>query len=566
MAVFLDIKGVAFKPRAFERAAESIAEIDEDITTIYRSGGLKALEKIGGVGKGIAERIEEYIETGRIKDYESLKKELPVNVTELNQVEGIGPHTIKKLYEKLKITNLGELEKAVNSGNLVRSKTFSKKSEEKIKKGLEFLKSGDRRYPIFKILPVAGKLREKITAIPGVKTVEYGGSLRRQQETIGDLDLIAFSDKPRQVVETFIKFPQVESVYSHGMRKALVRLRNGMDADLIVLPPKSVGSALIAWTGNKAHNIAIRKLAEKKGWSLNDYGLWKVKSNKPKSKKEELIAGKTEEEVYKKLGMDWIPPELRMDQGEIEAALKHKLPNLIEAGDIQGDLQVQSDWTDGAHSIRQLAAAAKKYGLQYITITDHTQSLKITNGNDEKRLLQQMAEIDRINETLTDFKILKGVEVDILKDGSLDIRDDVLAQLDVVGASVHSYFSMSEEDMTKRIIRAIENPHVDILFHPTGRVVGRREPYKLDMEAIIKTAKKTKTVLEVNGFHRLDLKDEHIRKALAAGVKLAIDSDAHSTSHFFFLEYGVAQARRGWTEKKDVINTRPWPEMLKLLK
>lgn len=557
MAMLLDMQGVAFKPRAFELASQSVESLDDDVVETYKKSGIKGLEDIDGVGKGIAERIEEYIKTGQIKEYEKLKKAFPVDIAGLSRIEGLGPATLKKLYKELGIKNIDDLEKAINSHTLSQSGVFSTKFEEKFKKGLGFVKSGHGRYPLTDIMPTARRLLEKIKAIPKVEFADYGGSLRRMQETVGDLDFIAFSKFPGEVIRDFLKFLEIESTYSSGEHKALVRLKIGIDGDFAVLPPESRGSALIAWAGDKQHNIVLRKLAEKKGWLLNDYGLWHGKTN---------LASKTEQEVYAKLGMDCIPPELRTNSGEIEAAMKHELPNLIGYEDVAGDLQVQSNWTDGDNSISELAEAAKKYGLQYIAITDHTKSLVIANGNDEKRLLQQMTEIDKINKTLTGFKILKGVEVDIKKDGSLDIADEVLAQLDVVGASVHSHRDMTEEDMTKRIIRAMESPHVDILFHPTGRIVGRREPYKLDMDAVIKVAKRTKTILEVNGSSRLDLKDEHIHKAIDVGVRLSIDSDAHSTDQFAFIEYGIAQARRGWCQSKNVINTRAWREMLKLLK
>lgn len=557
MATLLDMKEVPFKPRAFERAAVSIEALDKDADEIYKQGGLKALEDIDGVGKGIAERIEEYIKTNRIKDYERLKKAFPVDITGLRRVEGIGPQTIKKLYKNFKIKNTSELEKALLGHRLSGKDGFTLKTEERIIKSLNFLKTGHGRYLLDEIFPTAKKIRHQLEKLSTVEAVEYGGSLRRMQETIGDLDFIVFSDKSVEVIKQFLKFPEIESVYSHGDHKALVRLKIGIDGDLIVLPPESMGAALIAWTGSKQHNIAIRKLAEKQGWSLNDYGLWKGKQN---------LASKTEKEVYAKLGMAWIPPEIRNHSGEIQASLENKLPHLIDYEDIQGDLQVQTNWTDGSHSIKEMAEAAKKQGLKYIAITDHTKSLTIANGNDEKRLQQQMIEIDRVQKELPGIKILKGAEVDIKKDGSLDLEDAILAELDVVGISVHSHTNMTKEDMTARIIRAMENPHADILFHPTGRIVQRREPYKLDINKIIKTAKRTKTILEANASNRSDLKDEHIREAIEHGVKIAIDSDSHDGDQFHWLEYGIAQARRGWAQKKDVINVRPWDQMLKLLK
>jgi DNA polymerase (family 10) len=378
------------------------------------------------------------------------------------------------------------------------------------------------------------------------------------QETVGDLDILVISNKPSKVMDFFVKMPEVQGIIEKGPTRTSVRLKIGMDADVRVLPPESFGAALQYFTGDKYHNIALREIAIKKGYKLNEYGLFKGKK---------LIAGKTEEEIYKKLGMELMEPELRTNRGEIEAAIAGKLPKLIDYDDLKGDLQVQTDWTDGENSIKEMAEAAKKQGLEYILITDHTKSLAMTGGLDEKKILKQMAEIDKVQKQVSGIKILKGSEVNINKDGTLDIDDETLAKLDVVGAAVHSNFNMPEADMTARIIRAMENPNVDIVFHPTGRIIKRREPYKVDMDKVVKAAAKTKTVLEIDAYpDRLDLKDEHVRRAVGEGVKLAIDSDAHSAGHFNFLEFGIAQARRGWAEKKDVINTRPWEEMVKMLK
>ncbi len=557
MSVLLEMKEVEFKPRAYEKAAGSIESLAEDVGDIYKHGGLKALEDIPGIGPSIGEKIEEYIKSGRIKEYERLKKSIPVDIEGLSSVEGIGPKTILRLYKKLGIKTRDQLEKAATEGKLEKG-GFGKKTEENILKSIGFLKKEHGRYLLGQIMPVAEAILEKIRALPEVESAEFAGSLRRMQETVGDLDFIAFSDKPVEVVEKFIKFTEVQGVHSKGEHKALVRLNIETDADIWVVSPKSFGAALIAVTGDKQHNIALRTLAEKKGWMLNDYGLWHDKT---------LLASKTEEDVYKKLGMDWIPPELRENKGEIEAALEGKLPNLVGYDDIKGDLQVQTDWTDGKNSIEEMARAAKELGHEYILVTDHTKSLAMTGGSDEKRLVKQMAEIDKIQKKVPGIKILKGAEVNIMPDGTLDINDETLAKLDVVGAAVHSKFNMSEKDMTARIKRAMENPNVDIIFHPTGRLIQKREAYKVDMDELLKTAKKTKTVMEIDSFpNRLDLKDEYIRKAVNLGVKLSIDTDAHAIPHLAFLRYGIAQARRGWAEKSDVINTHSWQEMLKMLK
>ena len=387
MSILLEMKEVGFKPRAYEKAADSIESLAEDIGNIYKHGGLKALEDIPGVGPSIGEKIEEYIKTKQVKEYKKLKKEIPVDIEGLVSVEGIGPKTILRLYKKLGIKTRDQLEKAAAAGKLVKG-GFGKKTQDNILKGISFLKKEHGRYLLGEIMPIAETILEKIRALPEVQSAEFGGSLRRMKETVGDLDFIAFSDKPAEVVEKFLKFSEVKSIYSKGRHKALVRLSIDIDADIWVLDPKSTGAALIGWTGDKQHNIALRTLAEKKGWMLNDYGLWRGKT---------LLASKTEEEVYKKLGMDWIPPELRENKGEIEAALEGKLPQLIGYDDIKGDLQVQTDWTDGRNSIEEMAKAAKELGHEYILITDHTKSLAMTGGSDEKRLVEQMAEIDKIN-------------------------------------------------------------------------------------------------------------------------------------------------------------------------
>ncbi|HXK40505.1 MAG TPA: DNA polymerase/3'-5' exonuclease PolX [Candidatus Paceibacterota bacterium] len=560
ISVLLEMKGVDFKPQAYEKAAHSVEMLEEDVREMYKDGGIKALENIPGVGKGIAERIEEYLKTHRIKDYDKLKKQIPVKIDELSSVEGIGPKMILRLYKELGIKTRAQLEKAAQAGKLRGVEGFGHKTEENILRSIGFLKKGQGRFILGFVMPQVRAIVEKIKKVDGVEKAEFAGSIRRMQETVGDLDVLVISKKPSKAMDFFVSMPEVEAVYSKGKTKSSVRLKIGMDADLRVLPPESFGAALQYFTGDKYHNIQLREIAIKKGYKLNEYGLYK--GNK-------LVAGKTEEEIYEKLGFECMPPEMRTNSGELEAAASGKLPQLIGYGELKGDLQVQTDWTDGDHSIKEMSEAAKKLGLEYICITDHTKSLAMTGGNDEKGLLKEMAAIDEVNRELgsSKFKVLKGAEVNIMKDGSLDIDDETLAKLDVVGAAVHSHFNLSEKDQTERIIRAMENPNVDIIFHPTGRIIQRRDAYKVDMDALLKVAKRTKTVMEIDAYpDRSDLKDEYIRKAVEMGVKLSIDTDAHSVHHFQYLEYGIAQARRGWAKKSDVINTRSWQEMLKLLK
>jgi len=555
---YLEIKEVQFKPRAYEKAGYSIENLEEEVSEIYKKGGFKAVENIPGVGVSIAKKIEELIKTGHLKYYERLKKSLPVKIGELSSIEGVGPKMIFKLYKKLKIRNINDLEKAAKTGKIAKITGFGKKTEEKILKGIEFLRKSGNRFLLGSILPQVRLIEDRLRNLKEVDRVAIAGSVRRMQETIGDLDFMVTSSKPSKVIEFFVNMPEVIHVYSKGNTKTMVRLKNGLDADLRVVPDKSFGAAWQYFTGDKRHNISLRVLAEKKKYKLNEYGLWRGKK---------LIAGKTEEEIYKALGMATPPPEIRTDSGEIQAALKNKLPKLIGYGDLKGDLQVTTNWTDGENSIEEMAAAAQAAGLEYIAITDHTKSLAMTGGLDEKKLLKQMAEIDKIQKKFPKIKILKGAEVNILKDSSLDIKNEVLAKLDVVGIAVHSHFNLSRAEQTKRIVKAMRNKNADILFHPTGRLIQRRVPYEVDVDEIIKTAKETGTILEINADpHRLDLKDEYIRKAVESRIKLAIDTDTHNKNNFHYLEFGIAQARRGWATKSDIINTQPWKEMLKSLK
>ncbi|OIO49035.1 MAG: DNA polymerase III [Parcubacteria group bacterium CG1_02_42_13] len=576
---YLDMQSIAFKPRAYEKVAGVIDGLEEDVEQIYERGGLKALEEIPGVGVSIAEKIEEYLKTGRIKYYEELKKKTPVDLSTLTQVEGLGPKKIKKLYEKLGIKDLDDLEKAAKVHKIGSLEGFGLKSEENILQGIEFLRKSGGRFILGFAMPAVKEIEERLRRLKEVKKVVVAGSIRRKKETIGDVDILIVSMKPKPVMDYFTSMPEVINVYAKGDTKSAIKIKNGLDVDLRVVPEESFGAALNYFTGSKDHNVSLRRKAMEKGYKLNEYGLYKIKNakiknqnDKSKIKKLEIqIAGKTEEDLYKALGLDYIEPELREMTGEIEAAYKHKLPKLIGYDDLKGDLQTQSNWTDGANSIEELAQAALKAGLEYIAITDHTKRLAMTHGLDEKKLRRQMAKIDKINSKFkiqnSKFKILKGTECDILKDGSLDIDDKVLSQLDVVGASVHSYFNLPKEEQTERLVRAVKNPHVDILFHPTGRIINKRQAYEVDMDEIINVAALTGTILEIDALpDRLDLKDEHVRKCVAKGVKLAIDSDAHSATHFAYLEYGIAQARRGWATREDIINTRPLEKMKSFLK
>ena len=565
MSQYLEMQDVPFKPRAYEKVAGVIEGLEKNVAETYKQLGLAALEEIPGVGRGIAEKIEELLKTGKITDLEKLKKAVPVKLEEFRGIEGLGPKTISKLYKKLGIKDLSGLEKAVRSGKISKLEGFGKKSEENILKGIEFVKKSGGRATLGFAMSEAKIIESRLRSLGGVKKLAVAGSLRRMKETIGDIDILAVSEKSAEIMDYFVKMSGVVRVYAHGATKSAIKIKSGLDVDLRVVPEESYGAALAYFTGSKAHNIALRTIAIKEGYKLNEYGLFKETRDKRQGTR---IAGETEEEIYGALGMDYVEPEMRENTGEIDLARKHQLPELVGYKDLQGDLQVQTNWTDGSDSIEKMAEEAIKNGLKYIAITDHTKRLAMTHGLDEKRILKQMEEIDRLNKKFVGkIKILKGSECDILKDGTMDLPDDILAKLDVVGASVHSYFNLPREEQTARIKRAMENPHVDIIFHPTGRIINRRDAYDVDMDELIKTAKRTGTIMEIDAYpDRLDLKDEHIRKCVEAGVKMSIDSDAHSPKHFPYLEYGIAQARRGWAGKRDIINTRSVDDMLRLLK
>jgi DNA polymerase (family 10) len=558
ISILLDMDDVQFKPRAYEKAALTIEALEEDVEKIYAEGGIKALKQIPGVGESIAEKIEELIKTGKLEYYEQLHKKVPVDLESLTGIEGLGPKTIKTLWQKLKIRNVEELEKAASAHKISQLPGFKKKTEENILKGIEFAKKSSGRFILGFTLPLIRSIEERLKAVPEVKKAVAAGSVRRMKETIGDVDFLVLSDDPQKVADYFVSMPEVIQILEKGKTKSAVKLNTGMNADIRILPEESFGAALQYFTGSKPHNIELRRIAQDNDWKLNEYGIFQ---------KNKQIAGKTEEEVYEKLGLQWIPPELRESTGEIEAAEKKELPNLIECKDMKGDLQVHSNWTDGQNSIQEMAEQAKKNGLEYIVISDHSKYLAMTGGLDEKGLLKQAKEIDQVNKHIDGLTILKGVELNILKDGSLDVSDEALQKLDVASAGVHSHFDMNREEMTNRVLKAIENPNVDIIVHPTTRQIQKREPVQLDIEKVIEAAKQTGTILDIDSYpDRLDLKDEHIKKAVQVGAKLGISTDSHSTAHLHYLELGVAQARRGWATAKDIVNTRKLEEFKKMLK
>ncbi|MHB9019747.1 MAG: DNA polymerase/3'-5' exonuclease PolX [Minisyncoccota bacterium] len=569
---FLAMEDVAFKPKAYQKVAQTIFDLDEEVYDLYLKGGFSALENIPGVGVSIAEKIEEFLKTGKIKYFEDLKKKWPIKIEEFMNIEGIGPKTVRRLYEELSVKDLKDLDKVLKKNKISGLEGFGEKSQGKILKSIEFYKRSGSRTPLGFIMPEIKKLEEKLKMIKGVGRVDVAGSVRRMKETIGDIDILVISKNSKPVMDFFIHMPEVEKVFAYGTTKSSVKLKNGLDADLRVVPPESYGAALNYFTGSKEHNIALREIAIKKGYKLNEYGLFTTKGGSDSGRKDaKIIAGNTEEDLYKKLGLIYIEPEMREMQGEIEAAKNDKLPKLIGYKDLIGDLHIHSTWSDGSNSIEEMARAAIERGLKYIVMTDHSKHLRIAHGLNEKEFEQQWKEIDGVNKKLykegVDFKILKGIECDILKDGVMDFSDEILKNFDVVNASVHSSFNLSEEEQTERIKKAMRNKNVDIISHLTGRIINERDPYQINIDEIIKTAKETGTVLEINSFpNRLDLKDEHIKKCVDAGVKMSIGTDAHLFSHLDYAVYGIAQARRGWATKRDIINAWPADKMLKMLK
>jgi len=554
IASMLKIKGEnSFKIRAYEKIALVLENLPIDIEIIYQQGGLN---NIPGVGSAIAQKIEEFLTTGKLEYYEKLKETIPSGVIELLDISEVGPKTAKLLYEELGVDNIEKLEKAVRQHQIKDLPGMGEKSEMNILRGIELYKRRKERVLLGTALPLAEEIVESLRQLKETDKISFAGSLRRKKETIGDIDILVTSQKPEKIMETFISLPQVREILAEGPTKSSVITKDDIHVDVRVVEPISFGAALQYFTGSKAHNIKLRELAIKRGLKINEYGVFD-------SKTEQRVTGEEEEEVYTILDLPFIPPELREDRGEIEAALENKLPRLVEYLQIKGDLHSHSQWSDGVHTIKQMAEAAKKRGYKYIAITDHSQSLKFAGGLSEERLQEQIEEIRKLNQELDDFTILTGVEVDIKSDGNLDFPDEILSKLDVVIAAIHSGFKQESKMITKRLVGAMKNRLVSIIAHPTGRLIGYRESYQLDMNEIIKVAAETGTILEINAYpERLDLNDIHCRMAKDSGVQLAIETDAHSIDGLELMNLGVDVARRGWLEEKDIVNTLPLDKLL----
>ena len=561
IADMLDIKGeIEFKSRAYRKAAQIIETLEEDLEDVYKREGKEGLRKIPGIGEGLAKKIAELIETNKLQYFENLKKEIPESIIELMDIPSLGPKKVAVLYKKLGITNVEQLKKACEKGKLRGLDGFGEITERNILRGIEMLKGAKERVLLGIAFEDGSRYVDYLRKNPHIKKISIAGSLRRMKETIGDIDILAVSDNADDVMEYFVNYPNVREVLAKGRTKSSIILDDGLQVDLRVVEDKSYGAALQYFTGSKSHNIKLRTIAIKKGLKINEYGVFDKDTDK-------YIAGRTEEEVYKSLDLPYIEPELREDRGEIEAAQKNRLPKLVKYDEIKGDFHVHSNWSDGLNSIEDIVRYALKLGYRFIAITDHSQSLKVAGGLTEEQLREKRKEIEMIQERYPDIKIFFGTECDIKADGKLDYSNDLLDEFDIVCAAIHSKFKMSEKEMTERIINAIQNEYVKILAHPTGRLIGKRDAYEVDLEKVIDAAIENNVLLEINAFpDRIDLNDINIRIAKEKGARFTIGTDAHAVDHLRFIRFGIAAARRGWLEKKDVLNTYPVKEIEKILK
>jgi len=556
VAEVLTIKEDRFRSRAFNTAAQRIVSLTEDVRNIRDRG---ELQEIPGVGKGIAAVIEEVLETGESKVLEELEASLPPGVREMMRLEGVGPKKAIRLQRELGVASIDDLAKAATEGRVRGLRGFGERSEANILEAIQELRSRQGRFLLGALLPVIEGIEAYMAESDAVLAVEVAGSARRRRDTVGDLDVLVSSIQPEEATNRFTTMPPVARVLSKGSTRSTVVMENLLQVDLRVVPPESYGAALQYFTGSKDHNVKLRTIAVRAGYKLNEYGLFDRETN-------EAVAGSDEEGIYKALGMEWMPPELRENRGEIEAAIEGKLPNLVTMEDIRGDFHIHSTWSDGTASIEEMARKAMSLGLEYIVICDHTKSLYIANGLDEARLREQMAEIDGVNEGLEGLTVLKGTECDILSDGRMDLPGSVLGDLDFVIGSVHSAFRQDVETMTERVLTAIHNEHVDCIGHPTGRLIQKRKPNTMNLERVFEAAAEQGVMIEINAYpERLDLDDVNCRAAMEQRVTMVIGTDSHAPNQMEFMPLGVSVARRGWLEAKDVVNIRSSEELLRLL-
>lgn len=548
IADLLSIKGAnQFRIRAYRDAARTVGELSKDLTGMVRAGD--DLTGIQGIGKDLAAKIKELVQTGTLGYLDELKAEVPVDLIELLKISGLGPRKVAAVHEKLGVNTLGELKEAARNRKIRELEGFGPKTEQNISEEIKRLK-------LMVADEIALPLCDYLKKIDGVKEVEIAGSYRRRQETVGDLDILVTHRKGAEVMAAFVAYDEVQKIVLQGRTRTTVLLKSGVQVDLRAVAQASYGAALHYFTGSKAHNIAVRKMGVKKHLKINEYGVFKGKKR---------VAGRSEEEVYRQVGLPYIPPELRENRGEIEAARNGELPALIEPEDIRGDLHAHTRRTDGHATLEEMARAAAELGYEYLAITEHSKQVTVAGGLTADELRDHLREIERVNEKLGEPLLLKGVEVDILEDGSLDLDDDILQELDFTVCSIHSRFNLSREKQTERIIRAMDNPFFRILGHPSGRLINERPPYEVDLEKVIRAAAEKNRFLELNAHpDRLDLSDVYLKLARELGVKIAVSTDAHSVESLHFMRFGVWQARRGWLEAEDVLNTRPWRELKKI--
>ncbi len=547
MADVLELRGEnPFRIRAYRRAAQNVESLTEDVEVVARDG---RLDDVPGVGKDLAGKIVEYLETGKVKEIDAAKRGIPRGVVDLLNVPGVGPKTAKLLYEREGVRTLARLEALARAGKLRGLPGIQAKTEENILKGIALVRGGQERMPLGRALPLADELASALARVPGVVRVEVAGSIRRRKETIGDIDLLVVSARPERTIDAFVHLPQAAETVEAGHTKAAIRHREGIRVDLRVVAAESFGAALVYFTGSKQHNIRVRELGVKRGLRISEYGVFRQKSGR-------RIAGTTEEQVYASVGLPWIPPELREEAGEIEAAAADRLPVLVRVQDIRGDLHCHTKASDGAHTVDALVQAALARGYEYVAVTDHSASATVAHGLSAREMRAHVRRIRTAARRHPGIRVLAGVECDIRPDGTLDYPDELLAEFDLVVAAVHSAFKQPRAEMTRRICRALANPHVDILAHPTGRLLGAREAVNVDIERVLRAAQRHGAAVEINAQpSRLDLNDRHARRAHALGVRVAIDTDTHVLDQLACMPLGVAIARRAWIGKAEVVNT-----------
>ncbi len=558
IADLMEIKGEnPFRIRAYRKAALNIETLTEDVSNLIEEN---RVEKIPGIGKDLAHKIEEILRTGTLEQLEKLRKEIPPSLVGFLSIPGLGPKTAKLIYDNLKIKSIEELERMAREHKLQGLPGIREKTEENIMKGIEILKAGRERRRLDEAISIARSFINHLKRIPEVQRISEAGSVRRRKETIKDIDILIVSSNPSYVMERFVSHPMVREVISKGETRSSVRTKEFMQVDLRIVETDSFGSALAYFTGSKEHNIKLRDMAKGRGLKINEYGIFDEKSG-------EKLGGREEEDVYRILGLQYVPPELREDRGEIEASKEGKIPELVEINEIRGDFHIHSKWSDGGNSIEEMVENATGKGYEFIAITDHSKSLGIAKGLDENKLRAQREEIEKLREKYPQINILHGIEVDIKSDGTLDFNNEILSKFDIVIGAIHTGFKQDKETITKRIISAMENPYVHIIAHPSGRLIGERDPYNVDMEKVLEYAKKTGTILEINAYpQRLDLKDIHCKRAKEMGIMIAIGTDAHWISQLEYMEFGVWVARRGWLEIENILNTFSWDEIRKIIK